>query len=45
MITNALMGVMPVQQIRMPDFSYVNFDVESDAIVALKHRLENVLKR
>ncbi|MFZ8200146.1 aminodeoxychorismate lyase [Alteromonas portus] len=44
-ITNALMGVMPVQQIRMPDFSYVNFDVESDAIVALKQRLENVLKR
>ncbi len=43
-ITNALVGVMPVQQIRMPDFSYVDFDVQSDVIVALKKRLENVLK-
>jgi len=44
-ITNALMGVMPVRQIRMPDFSFINFDVTSDTIVALKTRLQNALKR
>lgn len=43
-ITNALMGVMPVKQIRMTDFSLVNFDVKSSAIVALKTRLSNAVK-
>jgi len=43
-ITNALMGVMPVQKIQMPDFSYVDFDVRSDAIVALKTRLQTALQ-
>ena len=43
-ITNALMGVMPVKQIRMADFSLVNFDVKSDEIVALKTRLSNAVK-
>ena len=43
-ITNALMGVMPVRQIRMADFSLVNFDVKSDAISALKARLGKALE-
>ncbi|GFD77166.1 aminodeoxychorismate lyase [Tenacibaculum sp. KUL118] len=42
-ITNALMGVMPVRQIRMPDFSSVSYDVTNDAIVELKGRLEKIL--
>ncbi|WP_334058177.1 aminodeoxychorismate lyase [Alteromonas sp. S005] len=43
-ITNALMGVMPVKKIQMPDFSYVDFDIRSDAIVALKTRLQTALE-
>ncbi|WP_394220605.1 aminodeoxychorismate lyase [Alteromonas gracilis] len=41
-ITNALMGVMPVKQLRMPDFSVVNFEVQSCLIDALKTRLAKV---
>lgn len=37
-ITNALMGVMPVKQVRLTDFSVVDFDVKSDAVAALKAR-------
>jgi len=37
------MGVMPVRQIRMPDFSSVSYDVTNDAIVELKGRLEKIL--
>ncbi|WP_334018384.1 aminodeoxychorismate lyase [Alteromonas sp. S015] len=44
-ITNALMGVMPVQRMRMPDFSFVNFDIRSDEVVAFQKRFERVLKR
>lgn len=43
-ITNALMGVMPVKKIQMPDFSYVDFDIRIDAIVALKTRLQTALE-
>ena len=38
-ITNALMGIMPVRQIRMADFSHVNFDVKNKAILDLRARL------
>ena len=43
-ITNALMGVMPVKQVRMTDFSVVNFDVKSDAVACLKARLNAAVK-
>ncbi|CAB9493702.1 aminodeoxychorismate lyase [Alteromonas macleodii] len=43
-ITNALMGVMPVKQVRMTDFSVVNFDVKSDAVACLKARLTSAMK-
>lgn len=40
-ITNALMGVIPVKKCRMPDFSMVSFDVESKPVKALQKRLDD----
>jgi len=40
-MTNALMGVMPVKELRMPDFSMVSFDVKNKAIEVLQQRLND----
>ncbi len=43
-ITNALMGVMPVKSVRMPDHSKLEFDVASESVLELSNLLARALR-